>query len=64
MVTRMFLGCFNKVYSVFQDSFKGVSRKIKGCFNGVSSGFQGCLKEVEWVLREFPRSFKDVLRNF
>ena len=33
----------------FQESFKGVSRKIEGCFNGVLSGFQGCLKEVQWV---------------
>ena len=46
---------------MFQESFKGVSRKNEGCFNGYSSGFQGCLKEVQWV---FEESFKDGSRMF
>ena len=46
---------------MFQESFKGVSRKIEGCFNGVLSGFQECLEEVEWV---FEESFQGVSRKF
>ena len=46
---------------MFQESFKGVSKKIKGCFNGVLSGCQRCLKEIQWV---FEQSFKSVSRMF
>ena len=31
---------------VFEESSKGVSRKIEGCFKGVFSEFKGYLKEV------------------
>ena len=51
---------------MFQDSFKGVSKKIEGYFNGVLSGFQrfkkkfnGCLWKISKV---FQRCFKEVLR--
>ena len=40
---------------VFQESFKGVSRKIEVGFNGVFSGVQEYLKEVQ---RMFERIFK------
>ena len=46
---------------MFQDSFKGVSRKIEGCFNGVLSGVQGGLKKGQWM---FKGSFKAVSRKF
>ena len=44
---------------MFQESFKGASRKIEGCFNGVFIGFQSSLKEVQWA---FEESFKGVSR--
>ena len=46
---------------MFQESFKGVSKKIEGCSNGVLCGFQRCLKEVQWV---FEESSKGVSRGF
>ena len=36
---------FQEVSRAFQDSFKGVSRKIEGYFGGDFIGFQGYLKE-------------------
>ena len=35
-----FHGCFEEVFRVFQESLKGVSRKIERYFNGVSSQFE------------------------
>ena len=59
---------FNKLSKMFQESFKGVSRKIEGCFKGDFSGFQGYLKEVQRNYREvskvFQGSLKGVLRRF
>ena len=46
---------------MFQESFKGFSRKIEGHFNRVLCGFQGGLKKVQWVVEE---SFKCVSRMF
>ena len=46
---------------MFQESFRGVSRKIEGCFNGVLRVFQGYFKEV---LRVIQGSFNGVLRKF
>ena len=49
---------------MFQESFKGVSRKIEGCFNGVLREIQGCLKEFQWVFKaRFQRCFKNVLKE-
>ena len=42
-VSRKFQESFKKVLGVFQDRFKGASKKIEGCFIEVLSGFQGCL---------------------
>ena len=57
-----------KEFKKFQESLKGISRKIKGCFNEVLSGLQGCLKEVEWVFegvsKVFQGCFKKVLGVF
>ena len=55
------LGCSKEVSRVFQESFKGVSKKIEGCFNGVLSKFQRYLKEAQWV---FEESFKGIPRMF
>ena len=59
------LECFKIVSRVFQESFKGVSRKIEWCFMGDFSEFQGYLKEVprnfQIVSKEFQGSLKGVL---
>ena len=52
-------GCVSE--GCFQESFKGVSRKIKGCIKGVLSKFQGFLKEVDG---EFRGSFKCILKAY
>ena len=43
---------------MFQDSFKGVSKRFQGCFKVVSRKFQGCF---EGVLRVFQGSFNGVI---
>ena len=47
---------------MFQESFKGGSRKMERCLNGVLSGFQGCFMEVITVfkggLRGIPRDLQ------
>ena len=45
---------------VFQEWFKGVSRKIEECFKGISSGVQGYLKENQ---SKFQGSCKGVSRK-
>ena len=50
----MFQECLKKVSRLFQDSFKGVSRKIKGYLEGDFSGFQVYLKD----LKKFHGGFK------
>ena len=77
-VIRNFLGCFNEVSMVFQDSLKGVLslkkvlRIFQRSFKGVYRKFKGCFKEVLRVFlgsfREFSRvlqeSFKGVSSSF
>ena len=49
--------CVSRVFqSVFQGSFKGVSRKFQGCFKSVSRVFRGSFKQ------DFQASFKQVQR--
>ena len=42
MVFQKFQECLKKVSSLYQDTFKGVSRKIEGYLVGDFSGVQGC----------------------
>ena len=51
---------------VYQERFKGVSRKIEWCFKRILIGFQGYLKKVqrEFQERVFQGSFKGVSRKF
>ena len=50
-VSRKFLGCLNKVLSVFQEKFR---KKFQGCLKKVSSMFQENFKQsVRGVSRMF-----------
>ena len=42
---------------MFQESLKGVSRKIEGVFNGVLSGVQGSLMKLYGCLKEVSKMF-------
>ena len=59
--TDVFQGCFKEVWSVFRESFNGVSRKFLGFCTEVSRVFHGSFKGV---LRKFQRYFKEVSRVF
>ena len=84
-VSKVCLGSFNGVSGnfkevskmfkerVFQDSFKGVSKRIEGYFEGHfsgfkgyfnCSGFQGYFKELQWEFQVFRECFKEVSRVF
>ena len=53
----VFQGCFKKVFRVFTESSKGVSKKFRGCLKEVSRMFQGSFRETSKVFHE---SFKGV----
>ena len=61
MVFQKFRECLKKVSSLYQDTFKGVSRKIEGYLVGDFSGVQGYLKELQ---KKIQGGFKGNSRVF
>ena len=58
-VFRLCSGYFRKLPKAFQETFKGVSRKIDVCCEGVLRMFQGCFKELKVVssrVQKTPKS--------
>ena len=66
-----FQGCFKKVSSIFQWSFKDVYRKFQGCLKEVSRVFQGSFWEISRMFQErfkisvgIWKKFKGISRMF
>ena len=66
MVLKNYKGCFKEVSNVFQESFKGFSRKIEWCFKGVSRYFKGVSRKIKGFSKKplkFKRCFKKISNN-